>query len=370
MITLINTLLKRSKLEEDQIIRLRRTSIGLVGGVTLTIICITFYNLQIFRTTGTQLALMIGAFWIVNFGFILTILLGLNKRLPDPSMSVAQMVWAITATMVAVYFSERLRSLLLMLCLLVYMFGGLYGSKKIVTFIVIYGIFSYFLVVFLLKFATASQFDLHLELIVLFVFSIVSICYGLLALEFYKIRTHMKHKTGSLQISLEKSEIESTIDPLTGVYNRRYMQKQLDKERAVKSRENAYFFSVLSLDLDYFKTINDTHGHEIGDKALIKFADIIKHSIRKQDCFGRMGGEEFLIIMPLINLEQAVSAGNRLCKLVADTNFDQVIPNLEITVSIGVVSFEWPETVESLLSRVDKALYAAKNQGRNQVAYS
>ena len=150
-------------------------------------------------------------------------------------------------------------------------------------------------------------------------------------------------------------------DSLTGLYNRYYMQKELDKQLERLHRYNTPF-SLLMLDLDHFKKINDTYGHDIGDKVLILFSDTINRNIRKNDIFGRWGGEEFLIILPETAPKQAEEMAHKLSKLINDTHFEEVT---QVTMSVGLTKAKQEDTKAQLLKRVDEAMYRAKRKGRN-----
>jgi len=160
----------------------------------------------------------------------------------------------------------------------------------------------------------------------------------------------------------------ATIDPLTGLANRSHFLRQVDQEmgRFLRSSRRS---AVLMLDLDYFKHINDTHGHAVGDGVLQDFARRIGALLRSVDLFGRLGGEEFCILSPDTDLAGGKALGERLCKAIAA---QPVVLNghpISYTVSIGVTEFRVGDQVfEPILARADGALYQAKRSGRNQVA--
>jgi len=166
----------------------------------------------------------------------------------------------------------------------------------------------------------------------------------------------------------------AVIDPLTGLYNRRYALPHLSRisERAKTTGRE---FAVMVLDLDRFKSVNDTYGHSAGDAVLREIATRIKDNLRGVDMVARIGGEEFLLVMPDTNLAQARVAAERLCDLVHETNVhtDKTPLGISVSVSIGVAMGGMPDqvdTVEQLIEAADKALYSAKSDGRNQVFFS
>ena len=160
-----------------------------------------------------------------------------------------------------------------------------------------------------------------------------------------------------------KKELENlTIkDVLTNVYNRRYYENQIEKEMQDSQRYH-YDFSVIMLDIDFFKKINDEYGHSVGDEVLTHLAYLIESSLRRGDAVCRIGGEEFIILLPHINKDDAVKIAEKLrAKVQKDTT---VLP---ITISIGVTQYINGESKDYLYKRVDKALYKAKENGRNRV---
>jgi len=161
----------------------------------------------------------------------------------------------------------------------------------------------------------------------------------------------------------------SVIDQLTGLYNRRYMTNQLQQymHRAVMGGKP---LSVMMIDIDHFKPINDTHGHQAGDEVLQELADRLRHNIRPMDVACRPGGEEFLVILPETPGELAFAAAERVRKAIAADPFS-VLGNarqIAVTVSAGVSSLQGPDdTMAEFLNRADTALYQAKSAGRNRV---
>jgi len=156
-------------------------------------------------------------------------------------------------------------------------------------------------------------------------------------------------------------------DALTRIPNRRGITAALLDAMAQADRYNTPL-SVAMGDIDHFKRINDTHGHEAGDKVLAHLAAIMSESLRMPDKVGRYGGEEFLIVFPHTTLAQARKIAERIRAAVADTSFDLNGKRAQVTLSLGVTQFQRGEDLEQLLVRVDKALYQAKEAGRNQVA--
>ncbi len=160
----------------------------------------------------------------------------------------------------------------------------------------------------------------------------------------------------------------ASTDPLTGAFNRREFTALAERE-ALRSRRYNRPLSVLMLDLDHFKDLNDTYGHAAGDKALQRFTTICCNALRNVDIFGRWGGEEFVGLLPETDAESAGIIGERLRKIVSETEMDFNGETIRFTVSIGVAQFRDGEyMLEGPLSRADAAVYDAKKAGRNNIA--
>lgn len=154
----------------------------------------------------------------------------------------------------------------------------------------------------------------------------------------------------------------SQTDPLTGIYNRLMFEEFVEQE--IERKRYHRPLSLMMIDLDHFKKINDTHGHLIGDRILTEFAKLIQNNIRTADKFARWGGEEFTLLLPETPLHRAGAMGEKLVKLVRESPFHE---GLNMTTSIGVAGLEEDDNMDSLLRKADTALYQAKNRGRDQV---
>jgi diguanylate cyclase (GGDEF)-like protein len=174
--------------------------------------------------------------------------------------------------------------------------------------------------------------------------------------------------TATIQQQNLKLEERAIRDSLTGLYNHNYLQEQLGREVSLARRYNTPL-SVFLLDLDFFKDVNDSCGHPFGDFVLEEFAKRVEDSLRESDIFGRYGGEEFLIILPNIDIKQAEVVAEKIRKKIAATVFSNKRYERYVTVSIGAYSGFGEETDSSgvIMDYVDNALYQAKAEGRNRV---
>ncbi len=160
---------------------------------------------------------------------------------------------------------------------------------------------------------------------------------------------------------------QATRDPLTSLFNRRYFEDEVSKQ-ILKAQADHQPFSVLMLDADFFKRVNDTYGHKVGDKVLIELASTAERALRDNDIVARYGGEEFVVFLPGIGAEQAYLVANRLRESISSVVVysDENQP-VKFTVSIGVSSSEISNNIDTLIKTADEALYKAKQNGRNRV---
>lgn len=186
------------------------------------------------------------------------------------------------------------------------------------------------------------------------------------------IKTHLKLKQNREEMQKAYAQLEKLVntDPLTEIANRRALLVVGEREFS-RAQRYARPFSVLSIDIDRFKQINDTYGHDVGDIVLVNLTENVRKYLRKVDCFGRFGGEEFLIFLPETSEQQAIQVAERIRYKIAKTSIAIQEQAIKITVSIGVATYRSiDENLDTLLKRADRALYEAKNCGRNKVVFS
>lgn len=182
-----------------------------------------------------------------------------------------------------------------------------------------------------------------------------------------RVRTQIKRRryAENLRRSLQETIELATLDPLTGLHNRRFLDGHLPKavERAIQEGK---VLSLLVVDIDHFKQINDRHGHDVGDEVLRGFAARLRDSLRASDLACRVGGEEFVLILPDTDVGAANVIAERLRLLVSTTPI-AVADDIRLTISAGCATLTVHDTDATLLKRADMAVYAAKHNGRNRV---
>lgn len=180
-----------------------------------------------------------------------------------------------------------------------------------------------------------------------------------------QLHLELEQKQTELLKLNDKLETLSITDGLTGLKNRRFFIEKL-REYLLQYTQTNSPFSLLILDIDHFKTVNDTQGHLIGDKVLIRLAKILTEFFPKEHIIARYGGEEFVVIMPFANEEESLNEAELLRSTIQTAKWE--ISN--ITVSIGVATSNPNETTLSILAQADKALYSSKENGRNKVTHA
>ena len=158
-------------------------------------------------------------------------------------------------------------------------------------------------------------------------------------------------------------EVDVISDPMTKLYNRSYFSRVLERQIQL-SKRYGYPFSLVFYDIDHFKSINDSFGHQRGDEVLIRFATLLVNNARDVDYVFRLGGEEFATIAPQCNLNQAGNIAEKYRNLVSDYDFNI---DRKMTISAGIAEFSHNEASDELVSRADKALYKAKDAGRDAI---
>jgi diguanylate cyclase (GGDEF)-like protein len=167
----------------------------------------------------------------------------------------------------------------------------------------------------------------------------------------------------------EKIETSAMLDPLTSCYNRRTLDELLSKEVS-KAQRYTNNLSILMLDVDHFKAVNDCYGHLAGDHILKEISDLLKNEIRNSDYIVRYGGEEFIIVLPEIPIANAVALSERIKDKIEMTTFRFEDSRIKLTISIGISSFSTNKTSYELIREADEMLYISKNNGRNRITFS
>ena len=185
-----------------------------------------------------------------------------------------------------------------------------------------------------------------------------------------RVNIHLKIKKLQDELKAANDHFKqlSNIDPLTNLYNRRFFTEIIEIELQRSSRFQSYV-SLLVVDIDHFKKVNDIYGHQAGDKVLVAVAEKLREGLRTYDIASRYGGEEFVIVLPGTPLARGMEVAERLRKAVQALTFELPLDRVSVTVSIGLAAFPTAhvDCFNALFTRADEALYRAKQNGRNRV---
>jgi two-component system cell cycle response regulator len=183
-----------------------------------------------------------------------------------------------------------------------------------------------------------------------------------------RVRAAARVKALQDELRVRNAELElmAGTDALTGLWNRRHMQDELEAAARAASR-HGHPLSVLMLDIDHFKFVNDEHGHPAGDAVLCGVADRIRQAVRGEDVAGRWGGEEFLAVLPWTDRLGAATVAERLRAAIAKDPVRDAEMSIAVTVSVGMATAHPGELVDTVVARADEALYRAKERGRNRI---
>ena len=208
--------------------------------------------------------------------------------------------------------------------------------------------------------------ELHQELLNISLVLLVIPLFSVVGRAVRQVHVNQIEKKLELDKALEDLRTLSQRDALTGAVNRRYMLELLNEEYK-RHRRAGTPFCVAMLDIDWFKRINDTHGHAVGDQVLKQMADMVKAAVRDSDVVARWGGEEFVILFPVCSVAQASEILLKLQESVAQFGWADWAPGLSVSFSAGVVEHNRADTVEQSVGKADTAMYRAKQQGRARV---
>jgi diguanylate cyclase (GGDEF)-like protein len=310
---------------------------------------------------------------ILVFNTILYIIFrsGLNLKFKDPSMTSIQICVASVVVMYAIFFVYEARGILCSVYILILLFGTFRLNTrqflKVSCFILMtYGIDIYLLYVF-----RSQDIVLHIEIFQWLVLAVVLASVSFIGGNISALRHDLASSRKKLQSSLEKIKEMAIHDDLTGFYNRRHLMELVTTENN-RSNRTGSIFSLAMLDLDKFKNVNDTFGHQAGDEVLITFSHIISNVLRKTDFCGRYGGEEFLVVLTQTDLQDAKVFAERIRACVEEFLFLDLGRGRKagVTVSIGLAEHKRNEDIDKTISRADEAMYKAKKNGRNRVEVS
>ncbi len=347
--------------DEKQSLRIKRFYFAVasyVMGISLTAFC------YVLGLTQVPLSIMISTYILIVISNIIIFFIlrsGFNKGFKDPSLTLFQMVLATIWIMVAAFYGDEVRGAVILLYFVVFIFGLFQLRYLQFLFLSAFAGISYAVVIFLLILYRPEAANIKVEITYIIVLITVLLWFSFIGGYISTLRIKIAK-------ALETIEKLAIYDDLTQVYNRRQMYKILEEQKALADR-GIHPFSLCILDLDRFKKINDTYGHEKGDIVLRTIAQEVQKSLRDYDYIARYGGEEFVLILTNTDKEEAMVCAERVRALTENITFEGSPEFSGITVSIGVAKYESVESAQDIINRADTAMYKAKDLGRNQVEY-
>lgn len=298
--------------------------------------------------------------------FYLMIRSGRTAHFKDPAMMLAQNLLALVAIAFAyTAVSAQDRGAVLVLVALVMVFG-MYAHRASHSV----GVGTLFLVILSAIMGVLAHLDpvyypppLELLRFELMLGTVPSMIYA--AYQITSWRHRLTRQRRELRHALAEVQKLATRDVLTGLYNRRFMQDRLD-DCAGRFDRYGERFTIVLVDLDHFKRINDQHGHKVGDLALMAFASATGMVLRDTDTIARWGGEEFLLLLPNTSANKAAVAMERLRIALGNCTISAEVPDLRVRFSSGIAVHDAPAALSQTLERADRALYQAKSEGRDR----
>lgn len=334
--------------------------------LAFTLLSIFFFYNDLFSIDEKTFTIILVFFWVGVFIHTIIIRSGLNKRYSDPSLTIPQMVWGTFFLLAITYLLNEWRSLILMAYFGMLSFGFFKLKFREFLSVALLAILGYGIIILYIYVYEPERISIKLELAQLLAFTCTISVMLYTGSAIHRLRDRTKKQYEALQEALEVNKKLATTDDLTGLFNRRYFMEKLSQQKALSERDDSDFV-IFFCDLDHFKHINDTFGHQCGDVVLQKFSEILIASIREIDYAARFGGEEFVCLLVNTDIENAKKVTERIRDSLERYNFSDIAPQLFATVSIGIANFKQFNTLQETLVSADHRMYRAKRIGRNKV---
>ena len=343
------------------------------GPLTLTLLAVLIYGLfAIIVAYQAHVGLMAArdvVIWTVAslggiLGFYALIRTGVSERLgSDPSMTLAQNLFGQLMTVYGYAIDPPLRGAVIAILVL-----NLVWGMFVLRYRQAVGLCAYTLVLLAATMAWKSAthpdvFPPRIEMLHFAFAAVVMVATSMLSIRMGTLRVRLAQRKLELQRALVTIRELAQVDELTRLSNRRHILEALAVEQSL-ARRSGDALSVVLVDLDHFKVINDRHGHAAGDAVLSAFAGALRAGLRDPDAAGRWGGEEFLLLLPQTTAAAAAAIMDRLREAVAQLPFDHVEAGLRISFSAGVAECDAGEAGDAAIERADRAMYLAKQAGR------
>ena len=355
--------------DPKQSLRMMRHLAAVLSMMAFTLLSIFFFYNGLFSIDEKTFIAILFFFWCGVLIHTVIIRSGLNKKYDDPSLTIPQMVWGTFFLLTITYLLNEWRSLILMAYFGMLSFGFFKLKFREFLSVALMAILGYGIIILYIYIYEPERISIKMELAQLLAFSCTISVMLYTGSAIHRLRDRAKKQYEALQEALEINQKLATTDDLTGLYNRRYFMEKLSQQKALSERNDSDFV-ICFCDLDHFKHINDTFGHQCGDVVLQKFSEILMASIREIDYAARFGGEEFVCLLVNTDIENAKKVTERIRSSLENYNFSDIAPQLFATVSIGISNFKQFNTLQETLVSADHRMYRAKHLGRNRVIYA
>jgi diguanylate cyclase (GGDEF)-like protein len=275
-------------------------------------------------------------------------------------------LWAISCFLVTSFYLNQFRISAIMFFFPILLMSSFRLSRLALLGVCSYAALGYLVVLVLVMIQRSVVINPSVEGLQWIIFAATTFSFVISGSAVSRASRRLSQINHELEHSVRMAQEAAIHDELTGLFNRRHIMEILQQQKAMADAGN-YDFVICYLDLDHFKTINDTYGHGVGDHVLQKASQLLLSGLREADYCARLGGEEFVLVLTGTGLVSASQVVERLRERLAHEEFDQLMGGRRVTLSAGLTQYRPGESVSGLLTRADHCLYQSKATGRNRI---
>ncbi len=343
--------------------RIRRLLMAAGASSMVVVLLFISFLLDVLPLRAFVIAALVTLFFVLAFYAIFRS--GLNLRFRDSSLTLPQIFCSTLVILYALNESQNGHGVLALIYMVSFLFGVFRLSTRQLLSLTAFVALSYAGIIAVRWHSGADPIQFKLMLLNWIVLTAVLVFFSVMGGYISRLRKEVAESKVRLEKALLHIENMAARDELTGLLNRRSLVDILAQQ---KSRGDRYgtTFSILMVDIDFFKRVNDTLGHQAGDVVLRVFAQAASASLRGTDLLGRYGGEEFMAVLDQTPIQRSGIVAGRLCALARKLTFEESSSGLHISISIGAAEYRKPEQWQATVERADQALYRAKHAGRDR----
>jgi len=348
--------------DPDQALRVRRTLMALGTAMMMPLILLvsamlgTSGHAIVASSAAAPVGLAVFFYVLIRFDF--------NLRFRDPSLTAEMILASIVCVAVISYWTDGARRVIDMFYLMSMMFGALRLGTARLLWLAVVALLAHG-VMLVVWHHHHPVLGIEASVVEWLALAMILPWFAGMAAYVNALRTRLSKSRRKLAKALERMESIAIRDELTGLYNRRFLMDLLERE-AARGLRTGSTFAICMIDIDHFKSVNDTYGHPAGDEVLRGVAATAEANKRAVDVVGRLGGEEFLVVLPETDLKGAMACAERIRRAIGERTFSVLPPERRLTVTAGIALSIRNESPSTLLARADRALYAGKAAGRNR----